>query len=102
MIRVQWSEPAVDQLQLIIKDTLRRRVYNAVGGLARLPLLGRIPPEVRKYPELNLPANLRELVLPKLVRVFYRYDPKRKLVRVLGMAFRGQDIGGDWFSRLMT
>ena len=45
---------------------------------------------------------LRELVFPRLVRVFYRYDPKRRLVRVLGMAFSGQDVGGDWFSRLIT
>lgn len=102
MNHVQWSEPAIDQLQLIHRPDLRLRVHAAVGGLARLPLLGRIPPEVRRFPELKLPDDLRQLVFPKLVLVFYRFDRKRKTVRILGMAFRGQDVGADWFERFLT
>lgn len=101
MNRVQWARPAVAQLQLIYRADLRARVYHAVGGLARLPLLGRAPPEVSRFPELDLPADLRELVFPKLVRVFHRCHPKRGIVRVLGLAFRGQEVGGDWFDRFL-
>lgn len=102
MSRVLWAEPAIEQLQLIIRDDLRLRVYTAVGGLARLPLLGRVPPEVRRYPDLNLPTDLCELVFPKLVRVFYRHDRRSKTVRVLGMAFRGQEVAADWFDRYLS
>ena len=101
MTRVLWSEPAVEQLALIRRPELRRRVYRAIGGLARFPQRGRMPPEVTRYPDLELPGDLRELVFPRLVRVFYRYDEKTKIVRVLGMSFRGQEVGADWLSRLL-
>jgi plasmid stabilization system protein ParE len=100
VIAVNWSAAAVAQLQLIIRAELRTRVYRAVGGLARLPMLGRRPPEVLRFPDLALPSDLRELVFPRLVRVFYRYDQRKKEVRVLGMAFRGQDVGPDWLEHL--
>lgn len=102
MTRIQWSLSAVEQLELIRRLDLRLRVFTAVGGLAKFPLEGRTPPEVRRFPDLRLPEDLRELVFPRLVRVFYRYDARRDLVRVLGMAFRGQDVGADWFARFLA
>lgn len=101
MTRIQWSQPAVEQLNLIRRAELRLKVFRAVGGLARLPQLGRRPPEVHRFPELALPEDLRELVFPRLVRVFYRHDPKRNVVRVLGMVFRGQEVGADWFGHFL-
>jgi hypothetical protein len=101
VIEVLWAEPAIEQLQKIRRDDLRLRVYEAVGGLAQFPMLGRRPPEVRRFPELTLPEDLRELVFPRLVRVFYRYDARRKQVIVLGMAFKGQEVGESWLQRYL-
>ena len=101
MTRILWSAPAVEQLELIRQPELRRRVYRAIGGLARFPLRGRTPPEATRYPDLDFPSDLRELVFPRLLRVFYRYDRKTDTVRILGMSFRGQEVGADWLSRLL-
>ncbi len=101
MTRVLWSELAAGQLDLIRTRKLRIRVYDAVGGLARFPERGRRPPEVGRFPDVDLPADLRELVFPRLLRVFYRYDARRDEVRVLGMSFRGQEVGGDWLRRIL-
>ncbi|MFZ5471670.1 MAG: type II toxin-antitoxin system RelE/ParE family toxin [Myxococcota bacterium] len=100
MIRVLWSEPAVDQLAQIRQASLRLRVYQAVGGLVRFPRRGRAPPEVVTHPDLQLPADLREIVFPRILRVFYRYDERNGTVHVLGIAFRGQDVGADWLVQL--
>ena len=101
MASVLWSEPAVEQLLLIRKSSLRSRVYRAVGGLAKFPLRGRRPPEVSRFPDLELPADLRELVFPRVSRLFYLYDESKDVVRVLGMTFRGKEVGPDWFQHLL-
>lgn len=101
MTRVVWTASAAEQLGLIRRRDLRWRVYRAVGGLAVFPQRGRIPPEVTLFPDLKLSGELREVVFPRLVRVFYRYDSIADAIYVLGMAFRGQEVGEDWLSRLL-
>lgn len=98
MTRILWAEPAIEQFSQIKSLAWRRRVFFGVAGLARFPRRGRIPPETRQYPELNRPAELREIVFPRLVRVFYRYDERADIVRVLAMSFRGQDVSRAWMS----
>jgi plasmid stabilization system protein ParE len=99
--RVFWARSAVEQLALVRRLELRKRIYRAVQGLGIYPLRGRVPPEVARFPDLELPANLREVVFPRLVRVFYRYDDRKARVYVLGMSFRGQEVGEDWLQRLL-
>ena len=101
MTRIFWAKAAVEQLSLIRRPQLRRRVYRAVRGLAVYPKRGRIPPEVARYPDLELSAEIREIVFPRLVRVFYRYDEKAARVYILGMSFRGQEVGENWLQRLL-
>lgn len=101
MTRIRWSRFAAAQLDLIYSPKLRSRVYRAVGGLGRFPERGRRPPEVERFPDLDLPRDLRELVFPKVLRVFYQYDSKYDMVRVLGMSFRGQGVGADWLGDLL-
>lgn len=101
MIRVIWTESAAEQFALIRRLDLRLRVYRAVAGLAAFPERGRIPPEVARFPEMKLASELREIVFPGLVRVFYRFAPAVERVYVLGMAFRGQDVGEDWLGDLL-
>jgi hypothetical protein len=91
----------VEQLALVRRFELRKRVYSAVQGLRLYPLRGRIPPEVARFPDLELSADIREIVFPRLVRVFYRYDGRQDRVYVLGMSFRGQEVGEDWLRRLL-
>jgi len=69
--------------------------------LAVHPRCGRIPPDAARFPDLKLSAQLREIVFPHLVRVFYRCDAAADKVFILGMAFRGQDVGEDWLNRLL-
>jgi plasmid stabilization system protein ParE len=99
--RIRWSDSAVEQFQLIRRLELRRRVWRAIGGLARFPLHGRVPPEVSRFPDLDLPGGLREIVFPRLLRVFYSYQESTDTVRVLGILFRGQDVGEDWFRKIL-
>lgn len=101
MIRVIWTRSAVEQLGLIHRQDLRLRVYRAMGGLAEFPQRGRVPPEVARFSELHFPGELREIIFPHLVRVFYRFDAASDRVYVLGMAFRGQEVGEDWLSQLL-
>jgi plasmid stabilization system protein ParE len=94
-------EPAIQQLETIREMKWRRRVFYAVSTLARFPRRGRIPPEVARYPEVGLSAELREIVFPGLARVFYRYDERSETVRILAMTFRGQEVTLDGLNRLL-
>jgi plasmid stabilization system protein ParE len=94
--RVVWSRAAAEQLGLIRRPDLRRRVFRAITGLAVYPQRGRIPPEVVRYTDLHFSGALREIIFPRLVRVFYRHEADTEKIFVLGMAFRGQEVGEDW------
>lgn len=100
MIRVRWSRTALENLEAIRLSEYRWNVAMAVRGLTRFPKRGRTPPECELYPDMEFPAQLRELVFPGLVRLFYRFDESRQTIYVLGMAFRGMDVTPDWLLKL--
>lgn len=101
MTRIIWSEPAIEQFAQIQSAKWRRHVYLGIQGLARFPRQGRVSPETHRYPELNRPFVLRDLVFPKLVRVFYRYDERADVVHVLALSFRGQEISPAFMKTLL-
>lgn len=101
MTRIVWTDPAVEEFELIYRIELRRRVYKAISGLARFPRRGRVPPEAARFPDLVLSTELREVVFPRLLRVFYRYEESSDTVIILAIFFRGQEVGGDWLGRLL-
>ena len=80
---------------------LRRDIVRAVRGLHRFPRKGRVLPEFQKYPDLEFPPEVRELIFSRLARVFYRYDERRDTVFILGISFRGQDVSDEWLSKLL-
>jgi len=96
VIQIRWTRTAVEQLERIEKSEYRWQVARTMFGLAHFPQRGRIPPEVRRVPEYRLSGELREVVFPGLVRVFYRWDESRETIFILGMSFRGQDVTPEW------
>ncbi|GEM_PF-2788292 len=100
-MRIFWSEPAIEQLEEVRELHLRRAIFRAVMGLVQFPKKGPRPPELSLYPELDSPHPLRELIFPGLCRLFYRLDEKKGIVRVVGIAFRGQDVSRSWLEEAM-
>lgn len=102
MIRINWSRTAVSQLALVRELDLRTQVYLAIQGLRQFPQKGRLTPETVLVPELKFPEQLREIIFPRLFRVFYIHDPKRSEIRVMGIAFHGQEVDRDWLLKLLS
>ena len=100
-MRVLWSRAAAEQLGLIRRLHLRRQVFRAITGLAKFPRRGRIPPEVARQPDLQFSGELREIIFPDLVRVFYRFEAETEIIHVLAMKFRGQEVGEDWLRAIL-
>ena len=101
MTRLRWTYRAAEQLLQIRELKHRLRVVRAIRGLRVFPRQGRVPPEVRRHQNLRIHAELREIIFPKLARVFYRYDEDKDTVYILGMTFRGQEVTLDRLNRLL-
>lgn len=100
-MRVLWSDPASDQLEQVRELRLRQAIFHVISGLAEFPEKGRRPPEAGTYPELDPEDDLREIVFPRLCRIFYRYRPKAGVIRVLGFAFAGQQVSREWLAQFL-
>jgi len=99
--RIRWTQGAASDLLAIERPEYRWRVAHAVRGLAQFPQRGRIPPELEKFEHLQFPAELREIIFPRLARMFYLHDRSKNVIHILGLAFRGQDVTQEWLQALL-
>jgi len=98
--RVRWTFRAAEHLLQVRELKYRLQIVRAVRGLRVFPRQGRVPPEVRRYADLRIPVELREIIFPRLARLFYRYDETHDVVYFLGMAFRGEQVTLERLNRL--
>lgn len=102
MIRLIWTRTAVLQLSQVRELHLRRDLYFAVEGLRNFPQKGRLAPEASCEPKLGFAGELRELIFPKVFRLFYLYDPQKQEIHIMGVAFHGQQVDTQWLSKLLS
>jgi toxin ParE1/3/4 len=94
MVRVDWAQPALDDLhevyEFIARDSPRyaqltvERITDVAGRLARFPKLGQLLPE---FPHLAY----RQMVVGSY-RLVYRDDAERKRVVVMGVIHSSRDL----------
>lgn len=101
MTRLRWTYRAAEHLLQIRELKHRQHVVRAIRGLRLFPRQGRVPPEVRRHPDMKISVEVREIIFPRLARVFYRYDEDRDTVYVLGIIFRGESVTLDRLNRLL-
>ena len=82
MPRVVWTEAAEEQLGGIIADETVGELLALAAGLARFPLRGRHVPEIHDNPAYEI---VREVIVPRKARVFYRHIPDSDETIILGL-----------------
>jgi toxin ParE1/3/4 len=94
MVRVDWAQPALDDLrevyEFIARDSPRyaqltiERITAVAARLARFPQLGQVLPE---FPHLAY----RQMVVGAY-RLIYREDPGRNRIVVMGVIHSSRDL----------
>jgi plasmid stabilization system protein ParE len=94
MVRVDWAQPALDDLrevyEFIARDSPRyaqltvERITDVAGRLARFPQLGQILPE--------LPHLVYRQMIVGAYRLIYRDDTERDRVVVMGVIHSSRDL----------
>ncbi len=94
MVRVDWAQPALDDLkevyEFIARDSPRyaqrtvERITDVAGGLAHTPHLGEI---LAEFPH----RGYRQFVVGSY-RLIYREDPERRRVLVMGVIHASRDL----------
>jgi toxin ParE1/3/4 len=94
MVRVDWAQPALEDLrevyEFIARDSPRyaqlttERITDVAARLARFPQLGQVLPE---FPHLAY----RQMVVGAY-RLIYREDPARDRVLVMGVIHSSRDL----------
>lgn len=95
MPRVVWTDEAEEQLTAVPSDETVEELLALAAGLARFPQRGRHVLELQDSPEYEI---VREVILPRKVRVFYLFVPDSDEVIILGLlprdgAFRSRVLG---------
>ncbi len=85
MVKIEWTDPALEDLNQIFKYIARdstyyanlfiKRIYESIQNLKDFPESGRVVPEKG----IN---NLREIIMQNY-RIIYRYRKVEKIVEIL-------------------